>query len=323
VPLDGGGRIVRSVNTRKSSRAPQKKSGRRSAPSVSRGVEERHVFGRRGKFRNDPITRFFRRMRDALSFRRPMIWMTTSLLALTVIAGLLAGGYVQRSFAAVGRSIDSATVAAGFGIADIQVAGEHRTAAADIRSALGFKPGQSMFAIDVEAARENLRKLPWVQDAVIHKHFPNAVSVVVVEKRPFALWLSADQQLSVIDRSGAVIAATDGIEFRNLPHFVGDPPEGGAELVDAISTHRAIAARIRGMQRISGRRWNLLLDGGVLVDLPEEGWRKELDDLEHLIVDKGVLERDIQEIDLRESGNYNFILRNGGGTERVPKGNSA
>ncbi|HEX3675304.1 MAG TPA: FtsQ-type POTRA domain-containing protein [Rhizomicrobium sp.] len=312
---------MRSVNTRKSTRGKASKPGRRSAPSVSRGTGERRV--RRGDDSDNVIVSFLRRLRDALSFRRPMIWMTASFLALTVIAGLLAGGYVQRSFAAVGRSIDSAEVAAGFGIDTIQVTGEHRTAAADIRNALGFKPGQSLFAIDVEQARENLRQLPWVQDAVIHKHFPSTVSVSVVEKIPFALWLSDDQKLSVIDRSGAVIAATDGAEFRNLPHFVGNPPEGAAELVDAIATHRAIAARIRGMQRISERRWNLLLDGGVMVDLPEEGWRKELDDLEHLIVDKGVLERDIKEIDLREPGNYNFILRNGGGTERVAKGTSA
>jgi cell division protein FtsQ len=314
---------MRSVNTRKSSRAKTSKPGRRSAPSVSRGTEERHVFGRRGKFRNDPITRFFRRMRDTLSFRRPMIWITVSVLFLTVIAGLLSGGYVQRSFAATGRSIDNGAVAAGFAITNVQISGEHRTAAADIRNALGIKPGQSMFAFDVEQAREDVRKLPWVQDAVIHKHFPNAISVSVIEKVPFALWLSDDQKLSVIDRSGAVIAETDGAEFQNLPHFMGDPPEGGAKLVDAIAAHRAVGARIRGMQRISGRRWNLLLDGGVLVDLPEDGWQKELDNLEHLIVDKGVLERNIQEIDLRVPGNYIFILRNGGGTERVPKGNSA
>jgi cell division protein FtsQ len=322
VPLDGGGRIVRSVNTRKSSRGKASKPGRRSAPQVSRNTEERHVFGRRGNFRNDAITRFFRRWRDRLSFRRPMVWMTATVLGLTAIAGILSGGYVQRGIVAVGHSIDKGAIAAGFGVTDVQITGEHRTAVADIRNALGVAQGQSMFAVDAEQARENLRKLPWVQDAVVHKHFPGTVSVSVVEKQPFALWLSDDQRLTVIDRSGAVIALTDGIEFRNLPHFVGDPPEGGAQLVDAIAQHRAIAARVQGMQRKSERRWNLLLDGGVLVDLPEENWRKELDNLEHLIVDKGVLERSIKEIDLRIPGNYLFILRDGGGAEHMPKGTS-
>jgi cell division protein FtsQ len=311
------------VNTRKQTRSPRGKSGRRSAPVVSRSSEERAVFGRRGKFRNDTITRFFRRWRERLSFRRPMIWLTLSVLGLTVLTGLLAGGYVQRGFAAMGRSVDNIAVASGFGISTIDISGGHRTSAAEIRSALGFKTGQSIFAVDVEQARANVRKLPWVRDAVIHKRYPDAISVTVIEKLPFALWLSDEQKLYIIERSGAVIAETDGAEFRALPHFVGDPPEGGAELVDAIAAHRAVNARVRGMQRISGRRWNLLLDGDVVVDLPEDGWQKQLDDLEHLIVDKGVLERDIREIDLRVPGNYIFILRNGGTTEHVPKGNSA
>ena len=64
------------------------------------------------------------------------------------------------------------------------------------------------------------------------------------------------------------------------------------------------------MQRVSGRRWNLILDDGVLVKLPEQDWPKQLDALERLIVENGILERDIAEIDLRPRDNYFFVLRN-------------
>jgi cell division protein FtsQ len=63
------------------------------------------------------------------------------------------------------------------------------------------------------------------------------------------------------------------------------------------------------MQRIDGRRWNLILDDGVVVKLPEDNWAREIGALERLIVDKGVLERDIAEIDLRSHDNYIFVLR--------------
>ena len=59
------------------------------------------------------------------------------------------------------------------------------------------------------------------------------------------------------------------------------------------TAHRAIAARIAAYQRVSQRRWNLILDDGVVVKLPETGWQKQLDALEHLIIDKGILERDV------------------------------
>ena len=44
------------------------------------------------------------------------------------------------------------------------------------------------------------------------------------------------------------------------------------------------------MKRVYGRRWNLVLDDGVLVKLPETDWAEELNTLERLIVDNGVLE---------------------------------
>jgi len=49
----------------------------------------------------------------------------------------------------------------------------------------------------------------------------------------------------------------------------------------------------------------------VVVQLPEAGWPKQLDALEHLIIDSGILERDVTEIDLRSPTHYFFLLKNG------------
>jgi len=65
------------------------------------------------------------------------------------------------------------------------------------------------------------------------------------------------------------------------------------------------------MERVADRRWNLILDDGVIVKLPEDNWQKQIATLEHLIVDKAILERDVTEIDLRNSTNYFFLLKSG------------
>ena len=49
----------------------------------------------------------------------------------------------------------------------------------------------------------------------------------------------------------------------------------------------------------------------MVVQLPEAGWQKQLDALEHLIIDSSILERDITEIDLRSPTHYFFLLKNG------------
>jgi cell division protein FtsQ len=294
---------------RKNVRRSAKKAVRREPRAVAR-TPERQSIGRRIQLSNDPVTRFFRRARSWLSFRRPMLTMTAALIVLAFLAALFAGGYVGRAINGVNTAFENVIADAGFGISSLHLAGNRRTPPKMILAALGFEPGQSIFAADLHAARARLMALDWVADAEVSRTYPDSISVSIVEKVPFALWQSQNG-LYVVERSGRVIARADALNFPHLPLFVGDAPQGGADLVDAIAQHRAVVARVKAMQRVSGRRWNLVLDDGVVVKLPEDGWQKQLDTLEHLIVDKGVLERDISEIDLRAHDNYFFQLRNG------------
>jgi len=89
-----------------------------------------------------------------------------------------------------------------------------------------------------------------------------------------------------------------------------------------VAAHRAISARIKAYQRVGERRWNLILDDAVVVKLPEANWQQELDALEHLIIDEGILERDVSEIDLRSPTQYFFVLKSGE-KKNEPRGNPA
>jgi len=306
-------------SARKTRRNPRAKATLR-ATNGARIPAERLTFGKRKKPRTDIVSRTLRAIRDKLTPSRPMLALTAGFLAFTVIAGLFVGGAVGRTIRGTENGFQALVVDAGFGISSVQLSGNRRTPQKTVVAALDIQPGQASFSFDVHAARARLMQLPWVAQAQVRRRYPDMIAVRVTEKHPFALWDSQDG-LYVIERSGAPIALTDGAEFARLPRFIGDAPEGGAELVAAIATHRAVHARVFAMQRVSGRRWNLILDDKVIVELPEEGWQKQLDVLEHLLVDTGVLERDITEIDLRARDNYFFILRNGQ-PQTMPRGNA-
>ncbi|HWA29703.1 MAG TPA: FtsQ-type POTRA domain-containing protein [Rhizomicrobium sp.] len=298
---------MRSVSVSKS-RSPRSKSGRRGASPAR--VPSREQFGKRKKFRNDPISHFFRDWRERLMPSRPMLHLSTGLFVLTLIIALFVGGYVGRAIGSVNRAISAVATDAGFGIDSVHLAGNRHTQPATILAALGFEPGQSIFDADVHAARQRLMELEWVKEAEVSRRYPDSIYVNIVEKKPFALWQAADG-LHVIERSSKPITFARADDYPHLPLFIGGYPQGGADLVQAIAQHRAIVARVKAMRRVSGRRWDLILDDGVVVQLPEEGWRKQLDALDHLIVDKSILERDIVEIDLRSPDNYFFVLRSG------------
>jgi cell division protein FtsQ len=262
--------------------------------------------------RDGIVSRLFGGVRETLSRRRPILMLSLGLLVFTALAGLFISGTFGRTFRSGQHAVTNAIADAGFGISAVHLSGNHHTPPRMILAALGFAPGESIFGADIHAARARLMQLDWVADAEVRRRYPDSISVSLVEKLPFALWRRDDGDVFVVERSGALITDKDVGQFVHLPFFIGDgAPKVGAELVEAIAAHRAVSARVKAMERVSDRRWNLILDNAVVVKLPEEGWQKELDALEHLIVDKGVLERDISEIDLRSPQNYLFLLHNG------------
>ena len=311
---------MRSLKARASrGRASGAKTSRRGARSTP-AVRTTAAFGKR---RRPPsvFVRAWRGLRSCISVRHPAMWLSACVLFVVLAGALLAGGYVTRAGDAARNAINGVTTDAGFGISSIRISGNRRTDPRDVLAALGFGPGESIFAADMQAARAHLLSLEWVADAEVRRQYPDSISISIVERLPFALWETPNGTY-VVERSGRIIGLFDASAFPHLPVLAGEgAPRSAAELVDAVAAHRALNARVAGYARISDRRWNLLLNDNVVVDLPEEGWAKELDILEHLIVDRGILERDISEIDLRMPDNFFFVLRNG--QKQQMRGNAA
>jgi cell division protein FtsQ len=252
-----------------------------------------------------------------LTPRRPMLLLMGVVALLVLLGALLASGVIGRTVRGINHSVGAAVANAGFGISEIHITGNRRTPYRQVLEVLAMQPGQSIFSADLWSAQGRLRHLDWIASAEVHRRYPDAIFVTLVEKRPFALWqmppdAKGESPIAVVERSGAVITTREVEKFRRLPKLVGAAaPQAAADLVDAVQAHRAVAARLAAYSRISMRRWNLILDDGVVVKLPEANWGKELDTLEHLIIDSGILERDVVEIDLRSSTHYFFLLKNG------------
>jgi len=313
---------MRSV---KVDRKPRENPRARSVRKPARGPRERKsapgYTNRDGGDGENLLIRVLRPLLIPLGglFRRPILLMSLGLILLAAIAALFASGAVGRTIRGVNNVIDTVMADAGFGISEIHLAGNSRVPPETILAALGMRPGESIFAARLAEARARILALDWIATADVVRRYPDSIFVTVVEKRPFALW-QAPQGLAVVERAGGVIT-TQGVEkFARLPKLVGaGAPEAAADLVEAVMTHRAVSARVALYEYVSQRRWNLHLNDGVVVKLPETGWKKELDSLEHLIVDSGILERDVTEIDLRSPTQYFFVLR-GGEKKDVPRG---
>ncbi len=311
---------MRSVSAKRKSRGNATRAPANRRATVRAG-ERSATSDRRTRSHCGPISRMVGTIRSALSPRRPATRIAAVVVSGVALIAIWANGYLDRFAQSSSRKLSFMADAAGFGISTIQISGNRYTSPREIFNALGFAPGESIFGVDVQQARERLLRLQWVSDAEVFRRYPDVICVRILEKAPFALWNSG-HEMYVVDRNGGRIALAERPQFAKLPLFLGDAPLGASEIVEAIGLHRAVSARVEAMQRVSGRRWNLILDNGVLVKLPEQGWARQLGVLDKLIVESGILERDIAEIDLRPRDTYVFVLRNAS-RRKVARGNRA
>jgi cell division protein FtsQ len=197
------------------------------------------------------------------------------------------GGVAQGNFAQ-----------AGLAIGKISISGQSLTSEQDIFNALGIQPHTSTLAFDVEGARQRIVELRAVESAQVRKTYPGDVEVVITEKLPVARW-RVDGVTFVIDGDGTQIGE-DGGAYGDLPLVIGDGAADDAlVMIRAMDNFPQLQDGLIAISRIADRRWDLLFDTGLRVQLPEQGVAQALAKLVSYQQDYQLLDRDISVIDLR------------------------
>ena len=228
----------------------------------------------------------------------------------TAVAGTLIGGHLMTVASAV-------TAWSGLAIEKIEITGQSETSEVDILHALGIGPFPSLVTFDVGAGRAGIEALPWVKQATIKKLYPDTLQVSVVERQPFAMW-QHDDKIALIDRDGAPITTDEiGEDFARLPFVVGEGAELRAgEYAELIAGVPSLKARIHAGVLIAGRRWNIVLDNGVQLLLPEQDPGAALVAVSALDGENGLLSRDIAAVDLRLADKLVVRLTDEGALQR-------
>ncbi|MDO1584492.1 cell division protein FtsQ/DivIB [Rhizobium oryzicola] len=224
--------------------------------------------------------------------------------------GMSLGGHAQ-DFA------QATTSAAGFAIESVRVSGNNETSEIDILQLLGLDGTTSLLSLDVDAARRKLSGLPWVEYAEVRKVYPKTIEVMLKERSAFGIWQHGSE-LSLIEKDGSIIAPLRDNKFASLPLFVGRDAEKYAATFEAeLSKWPDIKNRVRAYVRVAGRRWDLHLDNGVVLKLPEFDIERAMAVLAKYEAEQGVLQRDIAAIDLRLADRTTIRLTPGAADRRA------
>ncbi|HSG95275.1 MAG TPA: cell division protein FtsQ/DivIB, partial [Afifellaceae bacterium] len=187
----------------------------------------------------------------------------------------------------------------GLGIETVTVTGNGETAQFAVLEKLELDPGASLPGFDAHAARLRVSQLPWISDVTVRKTYPGNLAVSLTEKVPFALWQHEDAVV-VIDRDGETIVAFDDPRFSNLPLLVGaGANDQAADFLHNLAAYGSIANRLQAAVRVADRRWNLILNNGITVKLPEGDPFAAVAELVVLDERENLLSRAVSVVDLR------------------------
>jgi len=241
-------------------------------------------------------------------------------LVLSIGAGgywVWAQGYVTETIEQVKWRAIALTSQTGLVVDDVFVTGRERTDRGALLKALKLERGSPILAFNPNDAKTRIEALPWIANVVIERRLPDRIFLRIEERRPLAIWQHGGK-MTLIDIEGQEIkgAAISGQE--HLPLVVGeDAPAHTAKLLIMLADTPELRDRVKAAVRVGKRRWNLMMDTGVDIRLPEdevaEAWLR----LAQYQKSHDLLARDLTTIDLRLPDRL-IVRRKGHPDRKIP-----
>ncbi len=254
-----------------------------------------------------------RKLASALSVEeaqanRLAAWAFGLFVVAAAIAAMVALDIPSKAGLAAGEAVGEA----GFQVKSVDIQGLKNMDPKPVYAiALGEKT-QAMPLVDVAAIRERLLDFGWIKDARVSRRFPDTLVIDVVERTPAALWQD-DTRLSLIDAEGVVLDRVKVSNMPDLPLLIGKGANAQAVPLEQLLTKvPALKAQLVSATWVGGRRWDIAVQSGEVIALPEGAQAAEAALTKFAKLDKstGLLGRGIVRFDLRIPGKMTVRLPN-------------
>ena len=295
--MDGGGRLARSLRSLR----PQTDL---KAAAIGAVILLRERLGlprapaRPRQQREQPPHRLIALLERYLPHRAG-VTATVLILLGSAGFGIVKGGHLEEFTSALSDARNAIANSAGFRITAVAINGRKQLTQDEVLAIGGVNGRSSLLFLDADQVRDKLKANPWIAEATVLKLYPGELRIDIVERTAFALW-QRDGRLSVISDDGAVLEPYVSQRFLQLPLVVGRGAETRAkDFLALLARYPQVNAVTKAAILVGERRWNLRLNEGLDIRLPENGLGNALATLSNLDRDEHLFSRDIVAIDLR------------------------
>jgi cell division protein FtsQ len=225
--------------------------------------------------------------------------LTVLMLLSSAGLGIVKGGHVNELAKAFDDTRNALANSAGFRISTVAINGRRQLNQDEVLAIGGVNGRSSLLFLDAATVRDKLKANPWIADATILKLYPGRLQIDIVERTAFALW-QQDGRLAVIADDGVVLQPYVSRRFVTLPLVVGKGADVRAhDFLALLDRYPQIRAVTKAAIFVGERRWNLRLQDGLDIRLPENDVGHALATLSRLDREDRLFSRDVVAVDMR------------------------
>ncbi|MEL7012249.1 MAG: cell division protein FtsQ/DivIB [Pseudomonadota bacterium] len=234
-------------------------------------------------------------LRKALRLGLPVLLVLGGVLALVGQADQRAA--ISASIQDIRRQIETRPE---FMVNLLSIEGASAAVETEIRELFPNDLPASSFDVDLSAMRDLIAGLPAVAEVSVRLRQGGVLVVEVTERKPVAIWRTRSG-LFLLDAEGVALASLAQRQDRpDLPVVAGEGADTAvAEALLLLRATSPIAERVRGLVRVGERRWDVVLDRGQRLLLPEDRPVRALERVIVLSELQDLLERDLSVVDMR------------------------
>ncbi|MEM6828806.1 MAG: FtsQ-type POTRA domain-containing protein [Pseudomonadota bacterium] len=209
------------------------------------------------------------------------------------------------------------SASAGYSLSTVRVTGLERMDEARVYALAMAQEDRPMSQIDIEALREDLKELEWVEDARVSIQLPDTLAIDIVERVPHAV-LEKPDRLMLIDKGGHELAVISSESAQGMLRVKGPGASKRMEdLEDLFEAAPAVEAQVRTVEWVGNRRWDFTFESGQVLMLPEGALRsiKALEDFAKLDGQYRFIGGKVTRFDMRDSPR--IYMREPGRADRI------
>jgi cell division protein FtsQ len=196
--------------------------------------------------------------------RRIGRWLTAGVLSLALAIGLatFAGDEPSPAFVKLSSQM-------GLDVQQVQINGLKNTSRLEVYSAVMAENTTAILSMDLDAIRDRVEAISWVDRASVARRLPGVIEVSVIERRPFA-YVQSNRGLSLVDAKGVELERRNVRRFGALPVVAGDDALGELpKLVAMLDRTPDLRQQFAGAAWVGVGRWDVLFRSGEVLSLPE------------------------------------------------------